>query len=242
MLSTGLIETLEQAAATYHDQLANGVNLTGRRGAIDYLDRRRIAGDVITEFRLGYVAEPLPGDELYAGRIAIPYLTPAGVRAIKYRCIRDHDCKATGHGHAKYMQPEGQEQRLYNVAAYHSGRDVLGVAEGELDALTATVHLDLPTIGVPGAQQWAKHGPYWRLALVDFSLVLIFVDGDLPRCCCTPRHQTGCPDPKRAGLELAKQIYVDAVNARIVRLPDGEDVNSMVVAGRIDELRKQVLI
>jgi hypothetical protein len=239
MLSSGQIETLTIAADTYHKQLidySDETAVTGHLGAIEYLQKRKIFGG-LAEYQLGVVADPLPGDEQYSGRLAIPYLTPAGVRGIKYRCIADHDCKTVKH--AKYTQPEGQEQRLYNVAAYHTSGNVLGVAEGEIDALTATVHLGLPTLGVPGASQWKANGKYWKLALADFALIVIFVDGDKPRCMCQPRCRDECGQPKRAGLELAKQIQADAGNARLVQLPDGEDVNSMVVAGRVDELKRK---
>lgn len=232
---------MEKAASAYHLQLLDGGNLTGHRGASEYLARRAITQPDIEQFCLGFVTEPLPGDEQFAGRIAIPYLTPSGVRAIKYRCIADHDCKTSGgEFHHKYAQAEGQEQHLYNVAAYHSGLDVIGVTEGEFNAQAATVHLGLPTLGVPGAQQWKKHGWFWKLAFMDFSTVIIFADGDRPRCHCNPRHKEACPTPKRVGLELAKQIRGDAGgNARIVRCPDDQDVNSMVVAGRVDELKRK---
>lgn len=235
---SGLTETLELAADTYEKQMYESQLDTAPRG---YLVSRGIYASAPL-FRLGYVADPLPGDEQFRGRLAIPYLTPAGVVAMKYRCIEPHDCKtAGGQYHHKYAQLEGQEQHLYNVGAYHSGRDMLGIVEGEIDALTATVHLDLPTMGVPGATQWIKHGRYWSLSLRDFSLVIIFADGDKAKCTCSPRHAENCPNPKRAGLELAKAIAADAGphRARLVQLPDGQDVNSMVVAGRVDELKRK---
>lgn len=176
-------------------------------------------------FQLGVVDEPAPGDERFTGRLCIPYLTRAGVLGLKFRCIAlasdpEHSCKAAKH--PKYDQPHGQPQRLYNTAACFSVGDVLGVCEGELDAITATEHLGIPAIGVPGATQWKNDGWHWQLALRDFGTVVIFGDGDEP------------------GKNLATQIAADAGSAtRVVICPDGHDINSMVVAGRGDELRRK---
>ena len=213
-------ETLSKVAATYHVQLSDA--LIGRHGVSDYLASRAIDEGIAERFELGYVADPLPGDEPYRGRLAIPYLTPAGVVAMKYRCIAEHDCKQQGPHHAKYAQPTGQAQHLYNVAAYHSGLDAIGVCEGEFDAIAATTHVGIPTMGLPGASQWKANGKYWSLALADFALVVIFADGDEP------------------GRELAKDIAMSVPEkSRIVYCPDSEDVNSMVMNGRIEELKRK---
>lgn len=216
---SGLTGTLAKSAEIYHAQI--GISLTGHPGFLEYLESRHLHGlHTIQDFKLGYVADPLPGDEQFRGRLAIPYLTPAGVVGMKYRCIEAHSCKDAKH--PKYTQPHGQKQHLYNVAAYHSGRNVLGVAEGEICALSATVHLDIPTWGIPGASQWQSEGKYWSLGFRDFDLVVVFADGDEP------------------GKMLAKQIASDAGSrARLVYCDEGQDVNSMIVAGRVDELKKK---
>lgn len=221
MRSLSQNESLESKVAAYAAQL-NADNPTAHRGR-EYLRARALARtDVVGPFRLGVVAEPLPGDEDVLGRLVIPYLTPSGVRGIKYRCLEDHDCKAVDY-HAKYDQPKGQEQRLYNVAAYFSGLDYIGVCEGEIDAITATVHLGIPTMAVPGATQWAAKGRFWELTLRDFAVVYAFADGD------------------KAGLELAKAIAADVRgDVQIIKCPPGEDINSMVVSGRADELRRKL--
>lgn len=210
-------QVLATKAETYHSQLLaeDPISRAGR----DYLDRRKLGG-VAPKYRLGIVADPLPGDEQHTARLVIPYLTLAGVRGLKYRCIQDHDCKE--HGHPKYTQPHAQEQRLYNAPAYFGGHDVIGVAEGELDAISATEHLEVPTFGIPGASQWKKQGQYWQLVLRDFATILIFADGDEP------------------GRQLANEVANDAgQGARVVMCDPGTDINSMVVANRGDELIKK---
>lgn len=218
MLSDSLKHTLALKAETYHDQLKGRDNPTPLAG-IEYLASRMIA-NYVGKYQLGVVAEPLPGDEPYKGMLVIPYLTLAGVRGLKYRCIQDHKCK--DHGHPKYNQPHGQAQRLYNALAYFGGHDMLGVCEGEIDAITATEHLGLPTVGIPGASQWQKQGKYWSLVLKDFSTIVVFADGDPP------------------GKQLAAVIAADAgPGSRLVICDDGEDINSMVRAGKADELKRK---
>lgn len=206
-------------AETYAAQLSGDgpISQAGR----DYLKSRGLSTRHIAEaYGLGVVAEPLPGDEEYTGRLVLPYWTLDGIRGIKYRCAEAHSCKE--HGHPKYTQPHGQSQRIYNAPAYFSGRDYIGVAEGEIDAITATVHLDIPTIGIPGASQWKSSGWHWQLVLRDFSHVIVFGDGDKP------------------GKDLATEICADAgPSGRLVLCPEGHDVNSMFLDGRGDELRRK---
>lgn len=211
-------QNLATKTDTYQTQLGSE-DPTSRLGR-DYLERRRLGGTIAAKYRLGIVADPLPGDEQHLGRLVIPYLTLAGVRGLKYRCIQDHDCKE--HAHPKYTQPHAQEQRLYNALAYFGGHDTIGVAEGELDAITASEHLEVPTFGIPGASQWKKLGQFWQLVLRDFATVIVFADGDEP------------------GRQLASEIANDAgAGARVVQCDNGLDINSMVVANRGDELIKK---
>lgn len=211
-------QALATKAETYQTQLGSEDPIS--RAGRDYLDKRKLGAAVAVKYRLGIVADPLPGDEQHLGRLVIPYLTLAGVRGLKYRCIQDHDCKE--HQHPKYTQPHAQEQRLYNALAYFGGHDVIGVAEGELDAITASEHLEVPTFGIPGASQWKKLGHHWQLVLRDFATIIVFADGDEP------------------GRLLAHEVANDAgAGARVVHCDNGFDINSMVVANRGDELIKK---
>ena len=75
----------EQAASTYQ------TDLSGDTAAREYLAKRGLSSALDT-FRLGVVRRPLPGHEGYAGRLAIPYLTPAGVVNIRFRFRAQRDC------------------------------------------------------------------------------------------------------------------------------------------------------
>jgi hypothetical protein len=218
-LSDSQKQNLAMRAKRYHDQLVN-VD-TGQAGR-SYLDSRGLGTlEIARKYALGYVADPAPGDELFRGMLVLPYLTRDGVRAIKYRCLADHDCKEVPQ-HSKYNQPPGQEQRLYNALAYFSGTDMLGWCEGEIDAITASECLGVSTIGIPSASLWKKNGLYWQLITRDFGVNVIFGDGDPP------------------GMAMAKEIANDAgQSARLVICDDKQDVNSMVLAGKASVLKRK---
>jgi hypothetical protein len=175
-LSDSQRASLVLKAETYSGQLLGNdpTALAGR----EYLDARQLGRGIAAKYKLGVIVDPLPGDEQHTARLVVPYLTLAGCRAVKYRCIQDHSCKEEGH--SKYTQPHGQEQRLYNALAYFGGHDTIGLCEGELDAISASEHLEVPTLGIPGATQWDKNGWYWSLVLRDFATVIVFADGDVP--------------------------------------------------------------
>jgi DNA primase len=160
------------------------------------------------KYMLGYVAEPLPGDERFQGMLSIPYLTPAGVRAIKFRSLSTEG--------AKYNQHNGQKGRLYNAPAYFEAGTEIGISEGEMDAIAASEHLNVPTLGVPGTQGWKSA---WRHVLEDFTMVYIFGDGD---------------QPGRAFADEMAELV--GWRARIIQCPEGEDVSSMAAKGREGEL------
>lgn len=200
---------MERASKVYHEQLrASGRSLDG---VISYLDDHGIRDWVIAEkYMLGAVVEPMAGDEQYLGSLAIPYLTPSGVANVKFRSLANDGPKYTG--------IRGQKARLYNPAAYHDAGDVVGITEGEIDAIAATERVGVPSLGVPGASNWLD---IWTPLFKDFTTVLVFADGD---------------EPGRAWAARASDQI--GWRARIVQCPDGEDVASMAASGRAEELQK----
>lgn len=187
--------------------------------AVTYLAARGISEQVANQWQLGYVYEPLSGHEQYRGRLAIPYVTPTGVVNIKFRCIThvkcsDHDCK-------KYLEESGAQARIFGVQSItKSDSDTLYVCEGELDALAATTLAGLPAVGISGASKWR---PHWQYVFEGFQDVVVLCDGD---------------DSGRAfGDSVCSRIY----NARSVVLPEGEDVNSFIVAYGAQALRDRVV-
>lgn len=197
----------EQAAAQYQADLA------GDPAAQAYLTGRGIGPQAGATYRLGVVRSPLAGHEGLAGRLCIPYLTPAGPVNFSFRCLRSHDCKAEGC--PKYLPIEGMERNLYNVLDLKKDSPFICITEGELDALTLSM-AGLPAVGIPGVKQWKK---WWPRCLADFDTIYAFGDGD------------------EAGGKL-NSFLAREVRARSVSMPKGTDVNALYVQGGADALRR----
>ena len=158
---------------------------------------------------------PLPGHEGYTGRLAIPYVTPSGVVDIRFRTMSGGD--------PKYMGMPGAKTTMFNSQAVLTADGYICVTEGEIDCITLVAKTNHPSVGIPGANNWK---PYYSKILDDFETVIILADGDA------------------AGLEFGKKITRELGNANIVQMPDGHDVNSVVLTegiGFIDERIKRVI-
>lgn len=203
--------------------------------AADYLATRGIDLEYARQCGLGVVSEEddvtriLPG---LKGRLAIPYITPAGPRQFSFRCMKDHDCKGI---HAKYLPFPGltegldkSSKLLYFVMAYQTAGHTICLTEGELDALTLNM-LGIPAMGIPGAKNWQKH---WSAVLEDFSSVVVFRDGDVQK-----QNAAGkIVEPASDGFVANIIKNVGGSRVRVVVLPDGEDVNSVYVKHGVDAL------
>lgn len=170
--------------------------------------------ETVRKYSLGVVIDPLPGDERFKGWLSIPYLTPRGVKGIRFRNLITEEPKIGQHA--------GSPARLFNTAAYFADSSVIGISEGEIDAIVATERLGLPTMGIPGARMWAAHKGTWGPLFKNFRQVLILRDGD------------------KDGKDLADAIGETLkLRARTIDMPEGEDVSSMVAKGREEEITKQ---
>ena len=69
-------------------------------------------------FRLGFVANPETGHEPYAGKLAIPYITPSGVIDIRFRSLSNDSGP-------KYLSRPGATTHIFNVMALQTDADVL---------------------------------------------------------------------------------------------------------------------
>ncbi|TCO56771.1 Toprim domain-containing protein [Actinocrispum wychmicini] len=216
-LSPARRKSLAEATSRYHAALAGSP-------ADEHLANRGLLGPSVAEltakFRLGYVADPLPGHEPYRGMLAIPYLRSTldgqwSVATMRFRCLRV-GCEHTDHG--KYMSLPGDPPRLFNTLAIVGNDDEIGIAEGEIDAITATL-CGIPTIGIPGADAWR---PHFREPLLGYARVWVWHDGD------------------KAGRMFAHKLLAELPNATAVGMPDGQDVNSLVVSHGRAALRERM--
>lgn len=200
--SDSLRAYLEKSSKTYHDQLD--------KDASEYLAGRGIDQDTAERFRLGLVADPVPGHEQYRGCLAIPYLTPSGsVTSIRFRILH-------GNG-AKYLTVAGDMPRIYNTAALELGSRNICVTEGEFDCQIATV-CGLPTVGLPGVDSW---NPIWARLLSQYDAVYTLSDDD------------------DAGQSLPMKLGKDLNNIRNVPMTGG-DVTTYYLEHGAEELRKKV--
>jgi hypothetical protein len=134
-------ELLDKAAAKYAANIYQ---------AEDYLASRGITREVARLARFGVVGEPEVGHEQFQGRLSIPYITKTGVVDLRFRSLNPAV-------EPKYMGLTGAETKMYNVLDIDRAGDWIGVCEGELDAITLSVCVGVPCIGVPGANSWKIH-------------------------------------------------------------------------------------
>ena len=140
--------------------------------AASFLHARGVSRDTAISRHLGLVSEPAPGHERFKGWLSIPYVTKAGIVAIKFRCCKDHDCKAEGC--QRYDAPAGQKAKLYGAADLANGGEVAAVVEGEFKAMIVKQELGIPAVST-SAGQWMEH---WSRTLADFDRVLVIADND----------------------------------------------------------------
>ena len=166
--------------------------------AEDYLAERGITLEVAKRVGLGVVLDPITGHEQYENRLSIPYITRSGVVDIRFRSLDSTE--------PKYMGLSGASTHLFNTKAFFKAASYICICEGEIDTITLDYVCNIPSVGVPGVNNWKKH--YTKL-LADFDKVFMFADGD------------------NAGHEFSKSLTKELGNVITVQMPDGEDVNSM---------------
>ena len=177
-----------------------------------YLTSRGITKEAAHKHRLGFVASPMIGHEDMIGRLSIPYVTPAGVVEMRFRSIDPNT-------NPKYLSRVGSKTHMYNVNAFNERSEFIAVCEGEMDAIVASSICGIPAVGVPGAQTWQAS---YRRAFQDYRKVFILADGDA------------------AGQELAKKIVQAIDVAVVVTMPEGKDVNDIVMEEGPGGLRERI--
>ncbi|WP_234791577.1 toprim domain-containing protein [Mycolicibacterium mucogenicum] len=112
-----------------------------------------------------------------------------------------------GDGEPKYQTAPGDRPRLFNTPDLLQRSADIVITEGEIDCITA--HLcGLKAVGVPGAQSWL---PHFREPFLGYRTAFILADGD------------------EAGTKFAETVAKTLPNAKVIPMPDGQDVNSFVV-------------
>lgn len=198
-------KSLERAAAAYEADI---------HLAADYLRQRGIPLEVAATYRLGYVTEAnaQPGDTDMVGRLAIPFITPhGGVIDIRFRDI-------SGQARAKYLSKPGSHTRMFGVGNLLKPSRFVCITEGEMDCIVADGLCGLPSVGVPGASNWAPHYPL----LFEERQVFVLCDGD------------------SAGREFGKKVASTVEGATVIPMPDNMDVNEVFLQYGAVEVRRRV--
>jgi DNA primase len=201
LLSAEQRKLLETSARQYNRSLWK---------AIDYLGDRGLSLELADAELLGFVDDPLPGQEQFHGRLSIPYVTRAGVVNLKFRSLEGDDGP-------KYLNLSGFETNIYGVESFFQAHEFICVTEGEIDRLSL-LEAGLPTVGFPGVKSWK---PFYRRCFDDYPIIYAFCDGDEPG--------------RDFGSFLAREI-----KARPIHMPTGEDTNSMLVKEGPEWLRKKI--
>ena len=207
-----LMGFLEEATSAYEE------GMLPSSPAVEYLEGRGIVESARLIARLGCVTNDnvQPGHEPFVGHLSIPYITPSGVVALKFRRLDG--------GQPKYTAPLGQRVRMYNVMALQERGDTIVICEGELDAIVLGM-ADVKAVAVAGVTQWKPHFP--RM-LRGFSNVIVVADNDKK------------DDGSNPGQDLAHRIVESIPRARNVLLPDGMDVNEYYLAAGPEALRTRL--
>lgn len=181
--------------------------------AAEWLEGRGLDLEFARSRGLGVVRGALPGHERMEGYLCIPYLTDVGPVNLSFRCLQNHNCKETPN-HSKYLKRKASPANLYGVQSADWAEEWIVVTEGEIDALIWQ-QIGVPAIGVPGAENWKEH---WVNVFEDFSRVHLAEDGD------------------DAGKNLWVTMSENLTNVIRMRMPDGEDTNSMYLKAGKDYL------
>jgi hypothetical protein len=182
--------------------------------AAEWLAGRGLDVEAARSKAFGVVIDPIPGHESRRGRLAIPYLTNAGPVNMTFRCLEDHNCKEVTGFHEKYMTQKGVGANLWGVQCVSWADEWIVLTEGELDAFTWQ-QIGFPALGVSGAEKWKDH---WTYLLEDFSRVYVISEGD------------------KAGDGFWDLVSSQVTNTIKVKLPDGEDSNSLFAKHGADAL------
>jgi DNA primase len=198
-LSPAERKSLASRMLEYHEQLLS----PSGSDQLDYLvSARGLSLATIERFLLGAVVRPDASDDMYRGRISIPYLTAAGPVCMRFRDV-------TGEARTKYLQPKGSDISIFNVHQFTVPSSWIVVCEGEIDTMTAC-QAGLPAVGIPGVSNWMDH---YAVIFEGYEKVMILADND----------------DKGQGQKFAEKVAEQVPGPAIRLLPDSHDVNSFTV-------------
>ena len=162
----------------------------------------------------------IPGHEMYAGWISIPYFTANDI------CVGFKFRRPDG-GLPKYGSPTGQKTHLYNVVDVLKTSAYVVVCEGELDTVIVSGELGIPAVGSPGVAAWK---PWYPRLLTGYDTVYIAGDND-------ERDDK----EENPGQLFSKRVASEVPNSIIVQLPSGMDITDFYLQNGHDATRRLLI-
>lgn len=167
-----------------------------------FFERRGLSHSTVERFGLGYTADHGKGRKIdLRDCLVIPYEDGLGrIRQLRYRPLGD--CSM------KYITVAGESPHLFAVRA--TDNHTVYVCEGEIDTMSAW-QAGLKAVGIPGASTWRDE---WRWLFRNATRVILALD------------------PDEAGVAAARRVHQSlqsVVTVEIVQLPEGYDVNDLLV-------------
>jgi DNA primase len=197
VLSSSERKSLVDRVLKYHDQLKS----PDAAPLLEYLtEERQLSLETIGQFLLGAAVSPDVLDDPGKGMITIPYITPNGPVALRFRRPPG---KETG---PKYWQPAESHTTIFNTKAFFASEETIAITEGEMDCITL-VQAGIPAVGIPGASAWKSH---FRLLFEGYESVIICADND----------------DQGAGRKFAAKVAQNVPGPKVLLMPEGHDVNS----------------
>ena len=213
LLSASQRSSLAEATARYEKNV---------EAAASFLAARGIDKAVALSYRLGVVSEPVAGHERFQGWLSVPYVTKGGTVAIKFRCIRDHDCEAERC--QRYDAPAGQRVRLFNARVCDEGGDIGAVVEGEFKAIAVTERLGIPAVST-SAGIWLDH---WPRCMSNFDRVVVIADNDVKS------------DESNPGMKHAQKVRKSIEGADLLVPPPGLKIDDWINRDGAEAVRKEL--
>ncbi len=174
------------------------------------MEERGLSKDTLQTFRLGFCQTPETGDDIYRGRISIPFVTKSGVVAIQFRSI-------AGDKKGRFLM-RGSNKRIYNPSVLLQPHRKVYLCEGPTDTMTVA-QLGLPAIGIAGVDNWL---PVFARALRN-RRVVVLADGD----------------DGGAGKDFARRVLTDVDESGTI-LFEGTDVNQFFLDYGRDALLEKI--
>lgn len=204
VLSSAVRKSLTTRVLKYHEQLTESPEGKLLR---DYVtEDRKLTPETARRFLLGAAVSPDVSDDPARGMLAIPYLTPTGPVALRFRRPPDKD---TG---PKYWQPPGSDLTIFNVRAFFEADTVIVITEGEMDCMTVA-QCGIPCVGIPGASAWKD---YYQPLFEGYDRVIICADND----------DKEMKNGEHAGRKFSAMVAKQVPGPEVILMPEGHDVNS----------------